>query len=183
MGNQLKSKTEATSKMKSTLSLLTLATLSYANSHPSCHLKYLPDGAEGAMAAIDYYDPDFSKARPKESVALLGWVDGFDPSLQGTAFVATFTGYNNFEQSDIDLFNQGLLSCDDIHDIDLSHRDLYPALPDMGYITLNQSGHGRIWNPDINIEEGYAFSVADALNRFYSISDGVKRYCCFVTYS
>ena len=160
--------------MKTILSTLALAALSYAMEFQGCELQQLPDGASGSVRLFEYYDMQTRG----DLLGLVAEVEGLESGLERDAYQVSFTGYRDFAQSDIDGFNSGALTCEDLHENDAHHSEqaIYA-----GPIVTDSAGNGTLLIGDVNQAGNTDYSRDDANGRLATVmSRHGNMACCIV---
>ena len=161
--------------MKTILSTLALAALSYAMEFQGCELKQLPDGASGSIRFFEHFDMQTRG----DLVSLVAEVEGLENGTErGGAYSVRFTGYRDFAQSDIDGLNSGALTCEDLHENDADHSE---HAIHAGPIITDSAGNGTLLIGDINQAGNTNYSRDDANGRLATVkSRHGSQACCIV---
>ena len=157
--------------MKTILSTLALAALSYAMEFQGCEFKQLPDGASGSIRLFDHVDIQTGG----ELVGMVAEVEGLG---ERDMYSVRITGYSDFAQSDIDGFNSGALTCEDLHENDAHHSEqaIYA-----GPIVTDSAGNGTLLIGDVNQAGNTDYSRDDANGRLATVmSRHGNMACCIV---
>ena len=158
--------------MKTILSTLALAALSYAMEFQGCEFKQLPDGASGSIRLFDHVDIQTGG----ELVGMVAEVEGLG---ERDMYSVRITGYSDFAQSDIDGFNSGALTCEDLHENDEDHSE---HAIHAGGIIANSDGNGTLMIGDINQAGTTNYSRDDANGRLATVVSRRNggQACCII---
>ena len=160
--------------MKTILSTLALAALSYAMEFQGCEFKQLPDGASGSIRIFEHVDMQTGG----DLIGLVAEVEGLENGGERDIYSVRITGYSDFAQSDIDGLNSGALTCEDLHENDEDHSE--PAIQ-AGVIVTNSAGNGTLLIGDINQAGTTNYSRDDANGRLATVmSRHGSQACCII---
>ena len=160
--------------MKTILSTLALAALSYAMEFQGCELKQLPDGASGSIRFFDHFDMQTGG----DKVGLVAELEGLENGNERDLYSVRITGYSDFSEFDIDGLNSGALTCEDLHENDEDHSE--HAIHAGGIVT-NADGNGTLLFADINQAGNTNYSRDDANGRLATVmSRNGGQACCII---